>query len=66
VHDGAVEAVGFRALAAQYYQRYGLPLFHCETNQVTAAPVEWLNEQWSDILALRSSGVPVRGLPGTR
>jgi len=57
----ARNGVGFRALAAQYYQRYGLPLFHCETNQVSSRAVEWLNGQWSDIVALRSSGVPVCG-----
>jgi beta-glucosidase/6-phospho-beta-glucosidase/beta-galactosidase len=53
--------MGFRALAAQYYQRYGLPLFYCETNQVSSRAVEWLNGQWSDVVALRSSGVPVCG-----
>ena len=57
----ARNGVGFRTLAAQYYQRYGLPLFHCETNQVSSRAVEWLNGQWSDVVALRSSGVPVCG-----
>lgn len=57
----ARNGMGFRALAAQYYQRYGLPLFHCETNQVSGRAVEWLNRQWGDVVALRSSGVPVCG-----
>jgi len=53
--------VGYRELAAQYYRRYGIPLFHCETNRVSGQAVEWLDRQWSDVLALRKSGVPVRG-----
>jgi beta-glucosidase/6-phospho-beta-glucosidase/beta-galactosidase len=28
---------------------------------VSAHAVEWLDEQWNDILALRASGVPVEG-----
>ena len=54
-------AVGFRTLAMQYYRRYGIPLFHCETNRVSHHAVEWLDEQWRDIMHLRSAGVPVRG-----
>jgi len=54
-------AVGFRALAAAYYQRYHIPLFHCETNRVNAHAVGWLHEQWSDVMALRAQGIPVRG-----
>jgi beta-glucosidase len=53
--------VGFRTLAMQYYRRYGIPLFHCETNRVSHHAVEWLDEQWGDIMHLRSAGVPVRG-----
>jgi len=55
------KGLGFRALAMQYHRRYGIPLFHCETNRVHSHAVDWLNEQWSDILALRAAGVPVRG-----
>ncbi len=57
----ARRGLGFRALATQYHRRYGIPLFHCETNRVTGRAVEWLNEQWSDVLALRAAGIPVRG-----
>jgi beta-glucosidase len=53
--------MGFRRLAAQYYHRYRVPIFHCETNRVSHLAVDWLNEQWSDILALRASGIPVTG-----
>ena len=54
-------AVGFRTLALQYYHRYGIPLFHCETNRVSRHAVDWLDEQWRDIVHLRSVGVPVCG-----
>ena len=53
--------VGYRELASQYHRRYGIPLFHCETNRVSGQAVEWLDAQWRDVLVLRSSGVPVRG-----
>ncbi len=53
--------VGFAALATQYYRRYGITLFHCETNRVHRHAVAWLDEQWSDILHLRGKGIPVRG-----
>jgi beta-glucosidase/6-phospho-beta-glucosidase/beta-galactosidase len=52
---------GFRLLAAEYYSRYRIPLFHCETNRVSTLAVDWLQEQWDDILALRNSGIPVMG-----
>ena len=54
-------AVGFRTLAMQYHRRYGIPLFHCETNRVSHHAVEWLDEQWRDVVHLRSVGVPVCG-----
>ena len=52
---------GFFSLAAEYYRRYRIPLFHCETNRVSRLGVSWLEEQWSDILALRAAGIPVHG-----
>lgn len=57
-HKGAM---GFRALAARYYDRYRVPLFHCETNRVSRFAVDWLHQQWADIRALRASGIPVMG-----
>jgi beta-glucosidase/6-phospho-beta-glucosidase/beta-galactosidase len=54
-------ALGFGTLAMQYYRRYEIPLFHCETNRVSHHAVEWLDEQWRDCMHLRSVGVPVRG-----
>jgi beta-glucosidase len=55
------QPLGFRRLATEYYQRYRVPLFHCETNRVSHLAVNWLKEQWEDILALRSAGIPVTG-----
>jgi len=57
----ARQGLGFRALAMEYYRRYRVPLFHCETNRVSAHAVAWLDSQWRDILYLQSSAVPVRG-----
>ena len=53
--------MGFRAIATAYYERYRLPIFHCETNRVPRFAERWLAEQWSDMLALRAAGVPLRG-----
>jgi beta-glucosidase/6-phospho-beta-glucosidase/beta-galactosidase len=55
------KGIGFRSLARAYYDRYRIPLFHCETNRVSALAVEWLDQQWSDVSSLMASGVPVRG-----
>lgn len=52
---------GFRQLAADYYRRYRVPLFHCETNRVSRFAVSWLRAQWEDVIALRRAGIPVRG-----
>lgn len=52
---------GFASLAESYYQRYGLPLFHCETNRVSAQAAEWLHEQWAEVTSLIERGIPVHG-----
>ncbi|HWJ22289.1 MAG TPA: family 1 glycosylhydrolase [Gemmatimonadaceae bacterium] len=57
----ARQGLGFRRLAAEYYNRYHVPLFHCETNRVSRFAVSWLKEQWEDVMALRNAGVPMRG-----
>jgi beta-glucosidase/6-phospho-beta-glucosidase/beta-galactosidase len=55
------KGAGFFSLASEYYQRYRIPLFHCETNRVSRLAVDWLDSQWSDVLALRAAGIPVHG-----
>jgi hypothetical protein len=52
---------GFRSLATEYWERYQLPLFHCETNRIPRFAEGWLDEQWSDMVALRDAGIPLRG-----
>jgi beta-glucosidase/6-phospho-beta-glucosidase/beta-galactosidase len=54
-------AMGFRQLATQYYQRYQVPIFHCETNRVSAHAVKWLDEQIADVAAMRRLGIPMTG-----
>lgn len=53
--------VGLAGVAAQYYDRYRLPLFHCETNMTHAEAPAWLAEQWEQLVRLHQSGVPVTG-----
>jgi len=53
--------MGFQRLVKQYHRRYGVPIFHCETNRVDAHAVAWMDEQWSDVVALRAAGVPITG-----
>ncbi len=55
------QGAGFQALASQYYERYHLPLFHCETNRVAEHAVDWLEVQWNEVLSLRARGIPVHG-----
>ncbi|MFL5551847.1 MAG: family 1 glycosylhydrolase [Gemmatimonadaceae bacterium] len=57
----ARKPLGFRYLASEYYSRYRIPLFHCETNRVSSQAVDWLADQWEDIMALRGAGIPVMG-----
>ncbi|MDB4915385.1 MAG: glycoside hydrolase [Gemmatimonadetes bacterium] len=54
-------AMGFRQLATQYYQRYQVPIFHCETNRVNTHAVQWLDEQFADVAAMRRTGIPITG-----
>jgi beta-glucosidase len=51
---------GFANLASEYYHRYRIPLFHCETN-TARGPVEWLHKQWNEVQAVRAARIPVMG-----
>ncbi|HWZ59213.1 MAG TPA: family 1 glycosylhydrolase [Gemmatimonadaceae bacterium] len=57
----ARQTIGFRRLAADYHRRYGLPLFHYQTSRSNRLATAWLTDQWRDVLALRSTGVPITG-----
>ena len=53
--------MGFKRLASAYYHRYKVPIFYCETNLVSGKAVDWLDHQWSDLMAMRAEGIPVTG-----
>jgi len=52
---------GYRTLAAEYWERYRIPLFHCETNRPAGSAPRWLAAQWADVCALRDAGIPIHG-----
>jgi beta-glucosidase/6-phospho-beta-glucosidase/beta-galactosidase len=53
--------LGYARLARLYHERYGLPLFHCETNVRSRQAPDWLARQWAEVEQLRAWGVPVLG-----
>ena len=56
------EFFGYYVIAKQYYDRYGLPLMHTETNiKESEGAVQWLWKEWNCMLRLREDGVPVVG-----
>ncbi len=58
----AGEFFGYYVIARQYYERYGLPLMHTETNIWEAqGSVQWLWKEWNCMLRLRQDGVPIVG-----
>ena len=53
---------GYSILTRQYYDRYGLPVMHTETNQLGAeGAVRWLRNQWLNLIKLKQDGVPLLG-----
>lgn len=56
------EFFGYYVIAKQYYERYGLPLMHTETNiREEEGAVQWLWKEWNCMLRLRQDGVPIVG-----
>ena len=56
------EFFGYYVIAKQYYDRYGLPLMHTETNLWEKdGSVQWLWKEWNCMLRLRQDGVPIVG-----
>jgi beta-glucosidase/6-phospho-beta-glucosidase/beta-galactosidase len=56
------EFFGYYVIAKQYYDRYGLPLMHTETNiREEDGSVQWLWKEWNTLLRLRMDGVPIVG-----
>ena len=67
--DGSTRAAGdvfgYDEITRHYYARYGLPIMHTETNLAEGPrgdeAVEWLWRQWSNVLRVRNSGIPIVG-----
>jgi beta-glucosidase len=67
--DGALEEAGnvfgYCVVGRQYYERYGLPMLHTETNARGApaglSEASWLRRQWLSVRQLHSCGIPVLG-----
>jgi beta-glucosidase/6-phospho-beta-glucosidase/beta-galactosidase len=59
------EIYGYSVITGQYYDRYGLPIMHTETNlhQGPAGDeaVQWLRKQWANVLRVRNDGLPIVG-----
>jgi beta-glucosidase/6-phospho-beta-glucosidase/beta-galactosidase len=56
------EFFGYYVIAKQYYDRYGLPFMHTETNiREEEGATQWLWKEWNTLLRLRQDGVPIVG-----
>lgn len=56
------EFFGYYVIAKQYYNRYGLPVMHTETNiREEEGATQWLWKEWNTLLRLREDGVPIVG-----
>lgn len=56
------EIFGYYVITKQYYERYGLPVMHTETNRKDAdlAPA-WLRKEWANVMRLKRDSVPILG-----
>jgi hypothetical protein len=58
----AGETFGYYVITKQYYQRYGLPVMHTETNMWDERGAsQWLWKEWNNMLQLRRDGIPIVG-----
>ncbi|EIM30092.1 family 1 glycosylhydrolase [Microvirga lotononidis] len=59
------EVFGYAVITHQYYQRYGLPIMHTETNFREGLEgdeaVLWLWKEWANVLHVRNAGHPIVG-----
>ncbi len=64
-HSPAGEVFGYYEITRQYYDRYKLPVMHTETNFPEGysgdEAVNWLFKEWSNVVSVRNSGVPMVG-----
>jgi beta-glucosidase len=63
--EAAGEVFGYAEITRQYYERYGLPIMHTETNMregpAGQEAVQWLWKQWANVLRIRNVGIPTVG-----
>jgi beta-glucosidase len=63
--EAAGEMFGYHVITSQYYERYGLPVMHTETNLAQGEKgdeaVRWLQKQWANVLRVRNDGMPMLG-----
>lgn len=63
--SAAGEVFGYSEITRQYYDRYGLPVMHTETNMKEGRSgqeaVQWLWKEWANVLRLRNVGIPTVG-----
>lgn len=63
--EAAGEVFGYVEITRQYYERYGLPIMHTETNMregpTGQEAVQWLWKEWANVLRVRNVGIPVVG-----
>lgn len=59
------EVFGYDEITWQYYDRYGLPVMHTETNFKQGGngdeAVYWLWKEWANVLRVRNDGIPIVG-----
>ncbi len=58
----AQDVLGWYMITKGYYDRYGKPVMHTETNFMDPEGAgNWLWKQWANVLRIREDGVPVLG-----
>jgi beta-glucosidase/6-phospho-beta-glucosidase/beta-galactosidase len=61
----AGEVLGYSEITRQYFERYGIPVMHTETNfpegEKGDEAVVWLARQWANVVRVRDSGAPIVG-----
>jgi beta-glucosidase/6-phospho-beta-glucosidase/beta-galactosidase len=63
--EASGEVFGYAEITRQYYERYGLPIMHTETNlregPTGQEAVHWLWKEWANVLRIRNVGIPTVG-----
>jgi hypothetical protein len=63
--EASGEVFGYAEITRQYYERYGLPIMHTETNMregpTGQEAVQWLWKEWANVLRIRNVGIPTVG-----